>query len=488
MSPAATPAPALHRVLDGLELASRHEPAGLDPHRLDNLQWRADACDPGSILLFQRHDDGRSDAELVRRYLADGRFGALLVNRPMAGLEQLAHKAVYVTGPGRWDETLQRLCDVALPMDFSRLPIAGVTGTNGKTSTIKYLEALLRARGQRVLSIGTLGLFIDGVKGGDTGFTSPPYLELRRLLHRHRDQIDCVVMEISSHALHQGRVHGLRLASAGWTNFTRDHLDYHRTEAAYFAAKARILQLLAPDARLYSTSTALAQRLRALPEPPTALRLLPLPALPPAAIAQRPFLALDYNRANLAIATAMADDLAPATPDQPAPWRALTPVPGRFDCRVCGNRTIVIDFAHTPDALDNLLSAVRGAFPAARVATLFGCGGDRDRGKRPAMGTAAARWSERIIITSDNPRFEAPEAIINDILPGIGRKAHQVVVDRREAIASLFDQLAAQPQSEPWIALIAGKGPEPYLDRNGVKEPYSDAEQVAANIARLGWG
>jgi UDP-N-acetylmuramoyl-L-alanyl-D-glutamate--2,6-diaminopimelate ligase len=483
-----TPRPPLHTVLDGLDLEICRTPADLDLRRLDNLQWRADACGPGSILLFQRHDDGRTDAELVRRYLAGGRFGALIVNQPMDGLDQLAHKAaVFVTGQERWGETLRRLCDAVFPMDWSRLPVAGVTGTNGKTSTIKYLEAILRARGRRVLSIGTLGLFIDGVKTGDTGFTSPPYLELRRLLYRYRNQVDCVVMEVSSHALAQGRVHGLRLAAAGWTNFSQDHLDYHKTEAAYFAAKTRILDMLSPGARLYSTSPRLAERLLALPEPPAALQLLPLPQLPSAALAERPFLTLDYNRANLAIASAMADDLAPVGTEQPPPWQALERVPGRFDCRVCGSRTIVVDFAHTPDALDNVLSAIRNTFPDAHVLTLFGCGGDRDHGKRPAMGAAAARWSDRIIITSDNPRFESPDKIIDDILPGIGTKECQVIVDRREAIAALFGHLAARPNNESWVALIAGKGHEPYIDRNGVKEPYSDAEQVAAQIHRLGW-
>jgi UDP-N-acetylmuramoyl-L-alanyl-D-glutamate--2,6-diaminopimelate ligase len=294
-------------------------------------------------------------------------------------------------------------------------------------------------------------------------------------------------MEVSSHALAQGRVHGLRLQTAGWTNFTQDHLDYHKTETGYFAAKTRIIDMLAPGARLYTTSAPLAERLNTLAEPPASLQLLPLPRLPSAALTERPFLTLDYNRANLAIAAAMADDLAPAEAGSPASWQALDAVPGRFDTRVCGNRTIVIDFAHTPDALDNVLSAIRSAFPGAHVVTLFGCGGDRDHGKRPAMGAAVGRWSDRIIVTSDNSRFESPEKIIDDILPGIGNQPFRVVVDRREAIATLFDELAERPDTEPWVALIAGKGHEPYIDRYGVKEPYSDAEQVAAQIRRLGW-
>jgi UDP-N-acetylmuramoyl-L-alanyl-D-glutamate--2,6-diaminopimelate ligase len=294
-------------------------------------------------------------------------------------------------------------------------------------------------------------------------------------------------MEVSSHALHQGRVQGLRFAAAAWTNFSQDHLDYHRDEASYFAAKALILDQLADGVPLLTTSAEVAHRLRAERGDETAITRIDIPALTTDLVQARPFLALSYNRANYALARALATALLGAEPE--APWRCLKPVPGRFDCHVFQNRTIVIDFAHTPDALENILDAIRKAFPGAGILTLFGCGGDRDRGKRPLMGAAVCRGSDQVILTSDNPRFEDPRAIVDDALQGMSgcEAAPTVILDRAEAIAALFDHLAEYPMDQPWVALIAGKGHEPYIDQNGVKRPYSDREQVLGNLRRLGW-
>jgi UDP-N-acetylmuramoyl-L-alanyl-D-glutamate--2,6-diaminopimelate ligase len=365
------------------------------------------------------------------------------------------------------------------------LTFIGVTGTNGKTTTVKYLESMLAAHGRRVLSVGTLGISLDGEPVVQTGFTSPPQIELRRLLQTQRGRCDVVAMEVSSHALDQGRVHGIPLQNAGWTNFTQDHLDYHHDEASYFAAKARILDLVQPGGRLYCSSPEVARRLRRSGEPRVPIAVLAPADLSAEAIAARPFLALEHNRANYALAKALADGVLGR--GERADWRYLKPVDGRFDCRTSGNRTIVIDFAHTPDALETILRAIRAGFPGARVATLFGCGGDRDRGKRPLMGAAVGRWSDLVIVTSDNPRTEDPEAIIADILAGMADRAPDVVVDRSQAVAHLFDRLAARPPDETWVALIAGKGHERTIDRNGQKTYYSDQDQVELNLRRLGW-
>ena len=452
---------------------------------LTNIQWRSGACDAGSILFFQRFDDGRSDAEICSRYLADSACPVLVVNRPLDCFDALPDKGIYVTGPARWAETVRRFCDLAYPLDTARLRFLGVTGTNGKTTTIKYLESILAAHGQRVLSVGTLGLSLDGQPLLETGFTSPPLIELRRLLHEVQERCDCVVMEVSSHALDQGRVHGIAFASAGWTNFTQDHLDYHGDESAYFAAKSRLLDLIAPDGRLYCTSPEVAGRLEAQGQPRVPVVQLGPVALPPAAIAAKPFLALRHNRQNAALASALADRV--LGPGEREDWRYLTAVDGRFECRTLGNKTIVVDFAHTPDALETILSAIRDGFPEAGVLTLFGCGGDRDRGKRPLMGAAVARHSDLAIVTSDNPRTEDPQRIVADILAGMPSAGREAVVDRRQAIARLFDWLAARPPEEPWVALIAGKGHERYIDRDGRKEYYSDQDEVERNLRRLGW-
>ena len=471
------------QLLARLDFAWRREPPS--PQPLTNIQWRADACDAGSILFFQRFDDGRTDAELYQRYLAGSPFAVLVTNRWLDCFDALPGKAIYVTRPDDWPEVVRRFCDLAYPLTPGRLRFAGVTGTNGKTTTVKYLEAMLAAQGRRVLSIGTLGVSRDGEPLAETGFTSPPLIELRRLLHAEQPRCDLVVMEASSHALDQGRLHGIPLASAGWTNFSQDHLDYHRDEASYFAAKARILDLIEDGGRLYCTSPEVAERLRALRELPVPIELLGPAPLPPEAIAARPFLALEHNRRNYALARALADVLLGA--GEREDWRHLRPVDGRFECQVVGNRTLVIDFAHTPDALETILRAVRQAFPQARIATLFGCGGDRDRGKRPLMGAAAARYSDWVIVTSDNPRTEDPERIIADILAGMPPEGREVVVERPAAVARLFDLLDARPPDEPWVALIAGKGHERYLDQGGRKIAYSDQDEVERNLRRLGW-
>ena len=509
-----TPVRSLRETLNRCRFAQGPDLDALDTSALSDIQWRADRCTPHSLLCFQRLDDGRTDAALIERYLQHSDFGALVIDRPLEGSHDqaasLAGRPVFVTAPNAWGETLERLCDHFYPLGPAHWRIAGVTGTNGKTTTVQYLEAILRAAGRRVLGLGTLGLTLNGAPLAETGFTSPPYIELRRILNDCRAQADTLVMEVSSHALHQGRVHGLRFAAAAWTNFSQDHLDYHGDEARYFAAKALILDQLADGVPLFTTSAEVARRLRASPERGADVPVVPIevPALPaecaskpplaqpdrrtsapatlPAdALRAHPFLALGYNRANYALACALATRLLGAEPEEP--WRALQPVPGRFDCHVYRNWTIVIDFAHTPDALANILGAIREAFPNAGVLTLFGCGGDRDRAKRPLMGAAVCRGSDRVILTSDNPRFEDPRAIADDTLAGMTDcdPPPTLILDRAEAIAALFDHLAAQPEDEPWVALIAGKGHESSIDRHGIKRPYSDREQVLLNLRKI---
>jgi UDP-N-acetylmuramoyl-L-alanyl-D-glutamate--2,6-diaminopimelate ligase len=477
------PTDPLSHLLATLDVNWRRAPAA--PFVLNNIQWRADACDSGSILFFQRFDDGRSDADIYQRYFANRAFAVLVTNRMLDCFDQLPDQGIYVIQPEQWSQVIGRFCDLCYPLETRRLRFIGVTGTNGKTTTVKYLESILAAHGQRVLSIGTLGLFLAGERLVETGFTSPPQIELRRLLHAWQDRCDVAVMEISSHALDQGRAAGLPLQNAGWTNFTQDHLDYHHDESTYFNAKARILDLIQDGGRLYCSSAAVASRLAESGLSRVPVEVLEPATLEPEAIAAKPFLALEHNRLNYALASALADGVLGA--EERRDWQHLQPVDGRFECRTVGNRTIVIDFAHTPDALETILRAIRAGFPDARILTLFGCGGDRDQSKRPLMGSAVARHSDVCIVTSDNSRTEPPERIIADILAGMPEEGREVIVARPEAISYLFNRLASRPADERWVALIAGKGHERYLDRNGHKEYYSDQDEVERNLKRLGW-
>ena len=217
-----------------------------------------------------------------------------------------------------------------------------------------------------------------------------------------------VAMEISSHALDQGRVHGIPLRNAGWTNFSQDHLDYHGDEASYFAAKARILDLIQAGGRLFCSSPEVADRLRERGEPRVPIEVLAPAALGPEAIAAKPFLALEHNRANYALAAALADGV--LGPGARPYWRDLHPVDGRFECQSIGNRTLVIDFAHTPDALETILDRHPRRLPRgqgrdpvrlrrgsrSRQAPPHGCGGGaplrshhRDLGQPPHRGPRA---------------------------------------------------------------------------------------------------
>lgn len=475
------PSDPLTKLLVATAFAWRREPVSSLP--LTDIQWRADACGPGSILFFQRLDDGRDDAELYRRYLADGAFSVLVTNRMLDCFADLPGKEICVTRPDDWPQTVGRFCDLLYPLPKITGGFLGITGTNGKTTTAKYLEFMLRASGRRVLTVGTLGVSLDGEPLARTGFTSPPQIELRRLLHAHRGRYDVVVLEASSHALDQGRLHGIPLRNAGWTNFSQDHLDYHLDAAAYFAAKARILDLIRDGGWLFCTSPEVASRLLGQGTPPVPIQHLNAATLGPEAIAAKPFLALTHNRENYALAAALADTL--LGPGKRPYWRHLEAVDGRFECRVVGNRTLIVDFAHTPAALETLLLAIRRAFPEAGVLTLFGCGGDRDRGKRALMGAAAARHSDYVILTSDNPRSEDPERIIDDILTGMPGMGREAVVERPQAVARLFDLLAERPADKPWVGLIAGKGHERYIDRDGHKTYYSDQDEVERNLRRL---
>lgn len=479
------PSDPLTALLATTAFAWRREPAS--PVPLTDIQWRADACGPGSILFFQRFDDGRSDAELYRRYLADSAFSMLVTNRMLDCFDALPGKGVFVTCPEDWPRVLGRFCDLLYPIADIAGGFVGITGTNGKTTSVKYLESMLRAYDLQVLTVGTLGVSLNGELVTQTGFTSPPRIELRRLLHAHRDHYDVVVMEASSHALDQGRLHGIPFRNAGWTNFSQDHLDYHRDETTYFAAKARILDLIRDGGQLFCTSPEVVSRLLERGTLPVPVRYLNAAVLGPEVTAAKPFLAPAHNRENYALAAALADILlGPGERKRPY-WQYLEAVAGRFECWTIGNFSLVIDFAHTPAALETLLTAIRRAFPDAGVLTLFGCGGDRDREKRPLMGATAACHSDYVILTSDNPRSEDPERIIDDILtsmPGTGR---EVVVERYQAVARLFDLLAERPPEESWVGLIAGKGHERYIDRDGHKTYYSDQDEVERNLRRLGW-
>ncbi len=387
------------------------------------------------------------------------------------------------------------------------LSILAVTGTNGKTTTVGMLRHLLDRADRRAASIGTLGVLVgsegEALAGGE-GLTTPGPVELQRLLRALVDVgVRAVAMEVSSHSLDQRRTDGVLFDAAVFTNLTRDHLDYHVTMEAYFDAKAKLVAQLAPDGVAVVNA-----------DDPAWLALLPssrlvrytvagAPGADVAALDPRPGvrgtdctlrfadvdvaarvpLIGDFNVANAAGAAAAAWALGMA-PDRVAARLATLPqVPGRLE--VLADRPLVLrDYAHTPDALERALHAVRPFVPG-RLIVVFGCGGDRDRGKRPEMGRIAAAASDLAIVTSDNPRTEDPERILDDIVEGMGDAPRRRIEDRRLAIAAALDE--ADPARD--AVLLAGKGHETYQIRGTEKLHFDEAEIVAELLdARRGAG
>jgi len=376
----------------------------------------------------------------------------------------------------------------------------GVTGTNGKTTVATVLEQCLQQLGEPVGFIGTTGYRFGG-REVDATHTTPDVERLYELIVQAKDLgVRTMVMEVSSHALDQDRVDGLPFAVAAFTNLTRDHLDYHQTMEDYASAKQRLFNGLAPTSiavlcgddpwatfmkrdcpaerivlvgRQPENTSRISNEEAALDGSRYTLEGLPLETR----------LVGAFNVLNTALCAAILRELGY---DPSAIQQAITAAPGAAgrmqQIRLPNGALAVVDYAHTPDALENALSTLRPllAGTSGRLQVVMGCGGERDRGKRPIMGEIAARGADQVWITSDNPRREDPAAIIDEILTGIpeqiaGSEAVRVIEDRREAIVAAC--LSAAPSD---IVLIAGKGHENYQIIGVERHPFSDADVVAS--------
>lgn len=382
------------------------------------------------------------------------------------------------------------------------LELIGVTGTNGKSSVTHYLAELSQALGADAAVIGTLG---HGRPGEllDTGLTTPGPLALQASLAELAHQgVARVALEVSSHALEQERLAGCRVRAAVFTNLSRDHLDYHGSMAAYAAAKARLFQRpelelavvngddplarlmlagVADGVRVLATGRDEAVTLRVLECTPHATGQRALIATPQG---ERELVLPLVGRFNLDnVLLAMATLLGRGH-DLEALIEAaanLVPVPGRMEVLAHpGAPTVVIDYAHTPDALDSALEALRDHLPGrGELWCLFGCGGDRDAGKRAPMAAAAERHADRLVVTDDNPRSEDPGAIRDQVLAGVseeGRRKAWDISGRGAAIRQTLRE--AGPED---VVLVAGKGHETYQEIAGVRHPFDDrkvAEQA----------
>ncbi|MDR3357825.1 MAG: UDP-N-acetylmuramoyl-L-alanyl-D-glutamate--2,6-diaminopimelate ligase [Desulfovibrio sp.] len=429
---------------------------------------------------------------------------AFIVCRPDVGAEILTAakncRIIYHDNPR---EALWRLAQARWRTDSLPLKIFGVTGTNGKTTVSCLLESLLAAAGEKVGVVGTIAYRWPGYSR-TAPLTTPDTLTLHSLLGGMADAgVTVAVMEVSSHALEQQRVYGIPFDGAVFTNLTQDHLDYHQDIESYFAAKAKLFLNLPQRDKAMSVNSDDSFGRRLLDLCPSALsfgleRRDREPRLEGEIAASGPRglhlrmryknlawslvspLVGGFNASNLLAVQALGLKLG-LSPEDFSALEAFSGVSGRLE-RI-GNSAglnIFVDYAHTPDALVNALKALRDA-GFVRIVTVFGCGGNRDRAKRPLMGEAVARYSDVAVLTSDNPRFENPQAIIDDVLPGLAgaREAH-VERDRHKATA-----LALKMLTENDALLIAGKGHEDYQIIRGVKHHYSDQE-VVRELLRCG--
>jgi len=434
----------------------------------DGRRYIADALARGaSAVLWQAGDDFAWNSALTA------------TNIHVDGLRALA-------GP---------LADAVYGAPSAGLSLIAVTGTNGKTTVSQFIAS---AYGRRCAVIGTLGAGFPGALV-ETGFTTPEATTLMRLLADFRAAgAAACALEASSIGIEEGRMNGARVDVAVFTNFTRDHLDYHGSMEAYAAAKQKLFSW--PELRTaivnlddpvgqalqhatsaekvlgYAIGDAGAVRAEGLCATPQGQRFTLM--APDGRAEVETALLGRYNISNLLAVAAVLHDAGVAVEEVARRLAALAAPAGRMERLGGGGEPlVVVDYAHTPDALENVLLTLRpvAAERGGRLYVVFGCGGDRDPGKRPQMGAVASRFADRVVLTSDNPRRENPARIIEEIRVG---SAHaEIEVDRAAAIARAISEAAPED-----VVLLAGKGHESYQEIAGARTPFSDTQQARAAL------
>ncbi|HYB37352.1 MAG TPA: UDP-N-acetylmuramoyl-L-alanyl-D-glutamate--2,6-diaminopimelate ligase [Mycobacterium sp.] len=468
--------------------------------RITGVTLRAQDAQPGDLFAAL---PGSTTHGI--RYVADAiRRGAVAVLADAAGIAEIGARTpepvpVLIHPAPR--AVLGELAATVYGDPSDQVTVIGVTGTSGKTTTTYLVEAGLRAAGRTAGLIGTIGIHIDG---GDipTALTTPEAPALQALLAVMTERgVDTVVMEVSSHALTLGRVDGVRFAVGGFTNLSRDHLDFHPSMAEYFEAKARLFD---PDSPLRArvavvcvdddAGRAMAARVgdaitvsagnqpadwRAEDIGPLGAGGQQFTALDPAGVHHRLGIRLPgrYNVANCLVALAILDTVG-ISPEQAATGLRDTRVPGRLEEVDRGQDFLaLVDYAHKPGALRAVLQTMRR--PDRRLAVVFGAGGERDPGKRAPMGKIAAELADLVVVTDDNPRGEDPAAIRREILAGATQGAAEVVeiADRRAAITHAVAW--AGPGD---VVLVTGKGHETGQSRGGQTRPFDDRVELAVAL------
>ena len=378
----------------------------------------------------------------------------------------------------------------------SKLKLVGVTGTNGKTTIATVLYEMFRHMGHKAGLLSTVANYIDG-EMLPTEHTTPDPITLNALLAKMVEAgCEYAFMEVSSHSIVQNRIGGLTFAGGLFTNITRDHLDYHKTFDNYIKAKKLFFDNLPSSAFIVTNADdkngmVMVQNTKARVRTYSVQSSADFKAKIIECHFEGMYLEINgkevgvqfigkFNVYNLLAVYGAAVMLGKEAHEVLVALSAMRPVNGRFEAlRSPSGYTAIVDYAHTPDALENVLKAIHGVLEGkGKVITVCGAGGNRDKGKRPLMAHEAVRLSDCVIITSDNPRFEEPQDIINDMLAGLAEEEMKKVidiVDRRQAIRT-----ACMMANSGDVILIAGKGHEDYQDVKGVKYHFDDKEEVRA--------
>lgn len=370
-----------------------------------------------------------------------------------------------------------------------KLKLIGVTGTNGKTTITNMLASVLEKTSDRVAIIGTNGIFVKGIRY-ETNMTTPDPIELQKYLALMvKSHIKYVCIEVSAHAIDLHKIDGVKFEVVIFTNLTEDHLDYFKTMERYFVAKQALFSKKYAKFAVLNADDEYSKRLT---------KSINIPYVTYSNGSEADYFALgsktengrqilsinDYYKVSLpmlgkfnisnALAAVAALSVLEISKDLVIRGlEEMKQVDGRFNSYTLAGRTFIVDYAHTPDGLKNILIAARELAEKKRLISVFGCGGNRDSQKRPIMGEISDSLANFSIITSDNSRFEKPEDIIRDIVRGIKSDRYLVCLDRGSAIKKAFEI-----SDEGDIIVIAGKGAEDYIEENGVKIPYSDYEEI----------
>lgn len=452
------------------EIISRNNITNLDDE-IENITTNLQSTGKADVVFYKIANTEKAVSDFYRR-LETSSPSLVVLNR---GSEvHIKNENCVFVDEDQFLSIQKKILDKIFPNKHC-MKIIGVTGTNGKTTTVNLAMQISRMLGHQAISVGTIGVLnAEKVLKSDLDSTTPSYVEFRKIIFQYQDDYEACFIEVSSHALDQNRLFDIELEAAAWTSFSQDHLDYHKSMEEYLEAKLKIEKkcLMAGKFLIVPSSEKALFEMILKDNPNT--RIKKAKTLKDRGYKNMPlFYHSTYNQSNVECALELNESIWGAAGLDKIELEKIKTPEGRFSIvELPGNSMAVVDYAHTPDALVNIGEAIKKAFPNHSVTVVFGCGGNRDKTKRPLMAKAVASFADKIIVTSDNPRDEAPEDIILDIINGLN-SSYEAMVDRKKAIEYALDSV-----EENEVILIAGKGHEEYQEIKGVKHSFSDFQVV----------